>query len=48
MKTILAQIVIASADFLISREISDTHFSGSVAGILVMALNRLTSEALSE
>lgn len=48
MKTVLAQILIGSAVFLISKEISDTHFSGSLAGIIVMTLNRIATEAMSE
>lgn len=48
MKVILFQIVIGSAIFLMSREVSDTHFSGSLAGVIVMFLNRVIVEAMSE
>ena len=45
---IMTQILLAFAILTISKSISDTHFSGSLAGILVMAVNRLVDAAMAE
>lgn len=48
MKVVLVQIAMGFLVFAISREISDTHFSGSVAGVLVMSLNGIISAGLQD
>jgi hypothetical protein len=48
MKVVLVQIAMSFLVFMISKEISDTHFSGSVAGILVMSLNTVIREGLQD
>lgn len=45
---LLAQITLGAAIMIISKSISDTHFSGALAGIVVMTVNALVSAAMAE
>jgi uncharacterized membrane protein len=45
---ILIQISMAFLVFSISKHLSDTHFSGSVAGVFVMFLNDIINQGMKD
>jgi hypothetical protein len=48
MKTVLVQLAAGTMIFVVGKYISDTYFTGSVAGILMIASNMIISEGMKE